>query len=245
VAPAAHQSGSVEGSLERVPPRSRAHASLERVPPRAGSASLEGSPPPRPRLPHTHTCSRTRVRAFNALTRQSRAIIRLGITPRRCSANSLGEPIPATIGDCTVWPVSAPWHCAAHSRTTNAPRPRRGACRTLEPFPRESAGSNHDVKPVGTPSPPLWHHARHCCNNSSAVEHAGTGRRHACHCALYGSPSTASSSPSEDATANHYAFTLEAASVQVRDASQRQDWSKSHKDGRQLPGAARHTPTCS
>jgi hypothetical protein len=40
------------------------------------------------------TCSRTRVRAFSALTQQSRAITRLGIMPRRCSANSLGETHP-------------------------------------------------------------------------------------------------------------------------------------------------------
>jgi hypothetical protein len=51
--------------------------------------------------------------------------------------------------------VSAPRHCAAHSRTANAPRPRRGAGCTLEPFPRESAGTNHDVGPAGAPSPPL------------------------------------------------------------------------------------------
>jgi hypothetical protein len=51
--------------------------------------------------------------------------------------------------------VSAPWHCAAHSRTANAPRPRKGPGCTLEPFPRESAGSNHDVRPAGAPSPPL------------------------------------------------------------------------------------------
>jgi hypothetical protein len=62
--------------------------------PQAGSASLEGSPPPRSRLPHKRTYSRARVRAFNALTQQSRAITRLGITPRRCSANSLGETHP-------------------------------------------------------------------------------------------------------------------------------------------------------
>jgi hypothetical protein len=75
------------------PPRAGS-ASLEgsRLP-RAGSASLEGSSPPRSRPPHKHACSRTRVRAFNALTQQSRAIMRLGITPRRCSANSLGETL--------------------------------------------------------------------------------------------------------------------------------------------------------
>jgi hypothetical protein len=71
--------------------------------PRAGSASLEGPrllerTPPRSRIPHEHTCSRTRVRAFNALTRQSCATTRLGITPRRCTANSLGGAHPRYCG---------------------------------------------------------------------------------------------------------------------------------------------------
>jgi hypothetical protein len=79
---------SLEGSrsLERVPPRSRVPASLERAPPRS-------------RLPHEHTCSRTRVRAFNAPTQQSRAITRLGITLRRCFANSLGVAHPRHCGE--------------------------------------------------------------------------------------------------------------------------------------------------
>jgi hypothetical protein len=78
---------SLKGSrpLERAPPRSRVLASLERAPPRS-------------RPPHGHTCSRTRVRAFNALTQQSRAITRLGITPQRCSANSLGGAHPRHCG---------------------------------------------------------------------------------------------------------------------------------------------------
>jgi hypothetical protein len=88
-------SASLEGSR---PPRASS-ASLEGSrPPRAGSASLEGSPPPRSRLPHTRACSHTRVRTFNALTQQSRAIMHLGITPRRCSANSLGETHPRHYG---------------------------------------------------------------------------------------------------------------------------------------------------
>jgi hypothetical protein len=73
------------------------------------------------------------------------------------------------------------------------------------------------VGPV-RPAPCLQRHAGHCYYHSGAVRHAGTGRRHACHCILYGSPSTASSSPSEDATVNHYAPTLEAATVRVQDA---------------------------
>jgi hypothetical protein len=72
------------------------------------------------------------------------------------------------------------------------------------------------VGPVRLP-PCSQHHARHYYNHSGAVRHAGTGRRHACHCIPYGSSSTASSSPSEDATVNHCAPTLEAATVRVQD----------------------------
>jgi hypothetical protein len=70
--------------------------------PRAGSASLEGAP-------HAHARSRTRVRAFNALTTTGRrhhapgthAPVLSHQLPRR-------EPIPATVGDCATWPVPAP-----------------------------------------------------------------------------------------------------------------------------------------
>jgi hypothetical protein len=109
--------------LEQASPRSRAHTSLGWVPsrfegvrlPRAGSASLEG--PCRPRVgpaslegaPHAHAHSRTRVRAFNALTKAGRhhhapgthAPVLPHQLPRR-------EPIPATVGDCATWPVPAP-----------------------------------------------------------------------------------------------------------------------------------------
>jgi hypothetical protein len=61
------------------------------------------------------------------------------------------------------------------------------------------------------------HHSGHCYNHSGVVRHAGVGRRHAYYCAPYGSPSTASSSLSEDATASHYATTLEATTVRVQD----------------------------
>jgi hypothetical protein len=150
--------------------------------------------------------------------------MRLGIMPRRCYANSLWEPIPATVGDCATWPVSAPWHCAAHSRTANVPRPRRGPATSSNPFLVTLQGQSvtlgrrdaipATVGPVRLP-PCLQHHAGHCHNNSSVVGHVGTGRRHACHCTPYGSLSTASSSLPEDATANRYAFTLETAPVQV------------------------------
>jgi hypothetical protein len=70
---------------------------------------------------------------------------------------------------------------------------------------------------VGPVRPPLCsqHHDGHCYNHSGAVRHAGTGRRHACHCIPYGSPSMASSSPFEDTTVNHCAPTLEAATLRV------------------------------
>jgi hypothetical protein len=61
-------------------------------------ASLERGPP-RLRFPHERTYSRTRVRVFNALTRQSCATTRLGITPRCCSANSLGGAHPRHCGE--------------------------------------------------------------------------------------------------------------------------------------------------
>jgi hypothetical protein len=98
VAPAAHQSGPIKRPFEQVPPRSRAHAPLERVPPRSRAHAPLERVPPHSRLPHERTCSHTWVRAFNALTQQSRTITRLGITPRRYSANSLGEAHPRHCG---------------------------------------------------------------------------------------------------------------------------------------------------
>jgi hypothetical protein len=70
------------------------------------------------------------------------------------------------VGDCATRPVSAPRHCAAHSCTTDTPRPGRGAGGTLEPLSGDYAGSNHDVRPAGAPSPSLstlCGHPRPCC----------------------------------------------------------------------------------
>jgi hypothetical protein len=125
-------------------------------------------------------------------------------------------------------------HGPCQLRGTVPPTPVRLTCRALEGGPatpsnlslmnlqgQTMTSGRRDAIPatVGPVQPPscLQHHAGHCYNNSSAVGHAGTGRRHACHCTPYRSPSTASSSPSKDDTANHYAFTLEAAPVPVRD----------------------------
>jgi hypothetical protein len=67
-APAAHRSGPAKRPLERVPPRGGSRP-LERGPPRSRvPVSLERGLP-RSRVPHERTCSRTRVRAFNVLTR--------------------------------------------------------------------------------------------------------------------------------------------------------------------------------
>jgi hypothetical protein len=52
--------------------------------------------------------SRTRERAFNALTRQGGAIMRLGIMPWRCCANSLGGTHPRHCGGlCDMASVSS------------------------------------------------------------------------------------------------------------------------------------------
>jgi hypothetical protein len=147
-------------------------------------------------------------------------------------------------------------------RGTVLPTPVRLTRRTLEGGPAApsnpslmnlqgqtvtSGRRNAIAASVGPVRPPPYpqHHAGHCYNKSGAVGHAGTGRRHPYHCTPYGSPSTASSSPSEDAPANHYTFTLEAATVRVQDTPRRQDRIKDRQDGRQLCGAARHTSPCS
>jgi hypothetical protein len=97
-------SASLEGS--RLPRAGSASLEGSR-PPRAGSASLEGSPPPRSRLPRMCARSRTRVRAFNALTRRGGAITRLGLTTWSCCTNCLGGTHPRHCGGlCDVAGVS-------------------------------------------------------------------------------------------------------------------------------------------
>jgi hypothetical protein len=98
------------------------------------------------------------------------------------------------------------------------------------------------VGPV-RPSPPLSRHAARCYNCSGAIEHAGTGRRHASHYAAYGTLSAAPSSPPEGTPVNHYASTLEAAPVRAQDTPRRRDWSKIRQDSRQLPSTVRHAAT--
>jgi hypothetical protein len=93
------------------------------------------------------------------------------------------------------------------------------------------------------PSPPLQRHAAHCYDGSDAIEHAGTGHRHACYCTSYESLSTTPSSPPEGAPVNHHASTLEVAPVQAQDTPRRRDWSRIRQDGHQLYDTVRHTAT--
>jgi hypothetical protein len=107
-------------------------------------------------------------------------LTRLGAIFRRCSANPPGKAIPATVRYCAVRPVSAPRHCATHSRTAGAPRPRK---RTAEPSKgdgrpfRARTGPCRDVgrAPSVTislvrPSPPPRRHPRHCSAIPDAME---------------------------------------------------------------------------
>jgi hypothetical protein len=127
------RAGSVSLEGSRLPRAGSASLEGTRLP-RAGSASLEGSPLPRSRPPHEHARPRTRVRALNALTQQGRAIMRLGITPRRCFANSLGgnPSLP-------LWKTVRHGQCQL--RDTAPPTPVRLTRRTLEGGP--VTPSNH------------------------------------------------------------------------------------------------------
>jgi hypothetical protein len=150
-------------------------------------------------------------------------------------------------------------HGRCQLRDTVLPTPVRltrhalegGAGCTLEPFPRESAGSNHDVRPAGAPAlslSVLRGHPRPCSATPGTAKTTpallSTRGRDAATPAAVPVRITVNGflDPSEDAPANHYAFTLEAAPVQVPDTPRRQDHGKDRQDDRQLPGAIRHTP---
>jgi hypothetical protein len=110
----------LDAPSSEVPSRSRAEHPLEQ-----GSASLEhltGPLPPYLLPDRGIECTDMRRRTCQ---RRIHATTRLGITPRPCSANSPGEAIPATVRRCAAWPATTPWHCATHSRTTNAWHPRK------------------------------------------------------------------------------------------------------------------------
>jgi hypothetical protein len=156
--------------------------------PRAGSASLEG-------VPHAHVRSRTRVRAFNALTMAGRrhhaprthAPVRLHQLPR-------GNPSPPLWGTVR--------HGRCQPRDAAPPTPVRLTCRALEGGPATPSKcfpvtlqdqvvtqGRQDAIPatvnyMRTP-PRVQPHAGHCGNSFGTVRHAGTGRRHACHFTPY------------------------------------------------------------
>jgi hypothetical protein len=168
--------------------------------------------------PYGHLMLRHRRTRATTMTRP-------GIASRRCSIDSLGEAIPATVWRCAMRPVSAPRHCAAYPHTANASSPRKGAGGTLECLFCDYTGPHRDVRPAGAvfpvavnpvrPSLPLPRHAGHCDDIPMLLECAGTRRRHDCHCAAYGPPGdgTLESARGGGRTTNHYAATLEAAPV--------------------------------
>jgi hypothetical protein len=144
--------------------------------------------------------------------------MRLGLAPRFCCTNSLGgNPSPP------LWGTVRRGRC--QSRDAAPPTPVRLTCRALEGgpvapsiyFPMNFAGLGQGVRPAWWPPPRVQPHAGHCGNSFGAVECAGTGRRHARHCAPYGSTSATPSSPPRDIAAIHRAPTLEATTVRVQD----------------------------
>jgi hypothetical protein len=129
VAPAAHQGGPLKGPLEQAPPRSRVNASLERAPPRsrvhspleASSASLEAPP-------HAHARSRTRARAFNALTTAGQRHHAPGThAPALLHQLPRGNPSPPLWGTVR--------HGRCQPRDAAPPTPVRLTCRALEGGP--------------------------------------------------------------------------------------------------------------
>jgi hypothetical protein len=193
VAPAAHQGGTARRTLGRGPPRSRARRPLERGPPRSKAP--------------TCACSHLRVRALNALTPQGRAttLTRLGITPQRCSTNSLGGTHPRHCGAlCDEAGVSS-WHCAAHSCTANTPSPRRGPTEPSNALSVTTQGQAMTSGRRERSSPSLSTLCGHPCPCSATprtaattptlLERTGVGRRHTRRCTSYGPPSTAPLDP--------------------------------------------------
>jgi hypothetical protein len=152
--------------------------------------------------------------------------------PRRCSANSPGEAIPATVRRYAARPVSVPQHCAAHSRTVDAPchqkrtaEPPKGGTNAYYTLAQDYAVmlGQRDASPsspsvlcsrprprnaipsTAAPSPTLW-------------GYRATRHRHAGHCAPYGLPSATPSSQRTDgdSTEDFNTTTLEGAPGQTQ-----------------------------
>jgi hypothetical protein len=166
----------------------------------------------------------------------------------------MGNPSPP------LWGTVRRGRC--QPRDTAPPTPVRLTCRALEGGPATPSNrflvnlqgqvmtlGRQDAIPatIGCVRPPpcSQHRAGHCYNHSGVVRHTGAGRRHAYLCTPYGSPSTASSSLSEDATTSHCAPTLEATTVRVQDTPRWPDRGKDCQGGPPLCGVAHHTSPCS
>jgi hypothetical protein len=159
------------------------------------------------RCPRSRTHLFPHARAFNALTPQGRAttLTRLGITPRCCSANSLG-------GNSSSPLCSTMRHGQCQLRDTVPPTPVRLTRRALEGGP--AAPSNifyvlmqgHTVtsgrRDRSSPSlSTLCGHPRHCSITLDAMamsrrcwDARGQDVANSDHCATYGPPSTTPSS---------------------------------------------------
>jgi hypothetical protein len=213
------RAGSASLECARLPRAGSAPLEGARLP-RAGSASLEGAA-------HAHARSRTRVRAFNALTTAGRRHHASGT-----HAPVLLHQLPRGNQSLPLWGTVRQGRC--QPRDAVLPTPVWLTCRALEGGPATPSKCfpmilQNQVMTLGRQGaipatvncrrlpPCVQRHAGHCGNSSGVVRHAGTGRRHACHCIPYGSSSATPSSPPEDITANHCAPTLEATTVRVQD----------------------------
>jgi hypothetical protein len=156
----AHQGNAAKRPLGRGPPHSKARRVLKRGPPCSRTPA--------------RTCSRTRIRAFNALTPQGHAttVTRLGITPRRYSANSRGRPsslLCSTVrqGRCQLLDIMPP-------------TPVRLTCRALEGGPAAPSIIFHVLMQDHAVTSGRWDRTspllstlcdrpRHCCTTPDTV----------------------------------------------------------------------------
>jgi hypothetical protein len=160
---------------------------------------------------------------------------------------------------CAAWSVTTPWHCATHSRTADAPHPRKRTAdpskgrRTTTSRPRKDNAVTSVRRDRSPPSPAaLCDHPRHrdaipatASPSLTLWKRAVTGRRHAGYRASYGLTSTAPSSPHAGGrrTSDPYATTLEAAPGRIQDTPCRPARSKIRQDGRLLRVTVRHAST--
>jgi hypothetical protein len=77
---------------------------------------------------------------------------------------------------CAAWPATTPWHCATHSRTTNAPHPRK---RTAEPSKGRRTTTSRPRKDNAVTSG-RWD--RSLRSPSALCDHARCPQHHPGHC---------------------------------------------------------------